>query len=409
MTAGAARSRAAPDATPSGLSQLGASQRERLDSVLGAGLVERGSVFVLSLEPIRDESGRKWEARKEQIWERVERSFTANLPVEDICMRIDDVSLVVAVASCSAYEGQARCVALLRELMGHFLGRSGNDDIRLSRVSGVRGDELVSDEIDILAPVDPRFRAPPAGAAAPAAAAPVPPEQWSPPLGGRVYAAPFTNMRGDPVEMQLHITPVWCLRRGAISSYAIRRVYPAFQQPRTDHDQEAADMKSALRMVEILKEYQTRGGVFALHAPVYFATAASRRSRVNLLGRCAPVLQIMRQVVIMEIEDVDFGIPQGRLQEAVAMSSPFVRAVMAGVREGERLNPYIRDSGFAGVTIDAGPAAGMPMNLGAMVSRARRLSPNVVVHNVRAADKAEAQLAAAGASHLSSAPDAPID
>lgn len=388
---------AQPGARPALMSQLGPSQRQQLDRALGAGLIERGSVFVLSLLPIREQSGRRWEVRKDQIWERVERTFSSNLPIEDVFLRVDEVSILVAVASCSAYEGQARCVALLREVMTHFLGRPGDEDIRLSRVTGMSGDDLVGEPIDILAPPEPRHcRAP----ASRGVTAPLPPHQWSPPLGGRSYAAPFTNMRGDAVEMRLHVVPVWCLRRGLISSYAIRRSYPHALPPKNDFDQEAADMQTVLRMVELLKEYRQRGGVFALHVPIHFATAGSRRSRVNLLGRCASVLQLMRQVIVLEIENLDDGIPQGRLQEALSMFSPFARAVMAGVRAGEQLNTSIRECRFAGIAIEADPTQSTFPSLKYLLARSRRITPNVVVHNIVSTPVVETQLTALGASHV---------
>lgn len=392
-----APSEAAPSgAGPAPISQLGPSQREQLDRALAAGLVERGSVFVLSLLPIREQSGQRWDLRKDQIWERVERTFSSSLPVEDVFLRADEVSIVVAIASCSAYEGQARCVALLREIMTHFLGRPGDESIRLSRVTGMAGGDLVGEPIDVHAPPDPRHCRPPASQGA---AEPVPPHQWNPPLGGRSYAAPFTNMRGEAVEMRLHVVPVWCLRRGLISSYAIRRSYP-HAPPQNDFDQEAADLQTILRMVELLNEYRQRGGVFALHVPIYFATAGSRRSRVSLLGRCAPVLQLMRQVIVLEIEHVDGGIPQGRLQEALSMFSPFARAVMAGIRAGEQLNTSIRECRFSGIAIEADPTQSTFPSLKYLLARSRRFTPNVVVHNVALTPVIENQLIALGASHV---------
>ena len=389
------------------VSRLSTSQREQLERVLGAGLVERGSVFVLSLAPIRDETGPKWEFRKEQVWERVERTLTANLPIEDVCLRVDDVSMMVAVNSCSVYEGQARCVTLLRQIMAYFLGREGDDDIRISRVTSISGSDLIGEPIDIRAAPDPRHRAAAPGVAA--GAGRLPPDKWTPPLAGRTYSAPFTSMRGEAVEMELRVTPVWCLRRGAISSYAIRRRFPHVKRPVSDHDQEAADKQTALKMVELLKEYAEFGGLFALHVPIYFATASSRRARVNMLGRCAPVLPLMRQVAIMEIEDIDDGVPYGRLKEAVAMLSPFVRAVMAGIGEGQRLNSQVRECGFAGVAVEAGPGPVMRPELKYLLAQARRATPNVLVHNANLPPEVEDRLPGMGVTHLSGRALATLD
>lgn len=387
-----------PDVTGA-VSRLNTSQREQLERVMGAGLVGRGSVFVLSLAPVRDETGAKWDFRKEQVWERVERTLTANLPIEDVCLRVDDISMMVAVNSCSAYEGQARCVTLLRQIMAHFLGREGDDDIRISRVTSIDGDHLIGEPIDIRAAPDPRYRA--SAVEAGVGAGHLPPDKWTPPLAGRTYAAPFTSIRGEAVEMELRVTPVWCLRRGAISSYAIRRRFPNANRPINDYDQEAADKQTAIRMVELLKEYAAFGGLFALHVPIFFATASSRRSRVNMLGRSAPVLPLMRQVAIIEIEGIDDGVPFSRMKEAVAMLSPFVRAVMAGVNEGQRLNTQIRDCGFAGVAVQAGPGPVMRPELKYLLAQARRVTPNVVVHDADLSPEVEARLPGLGVSHLS--------
>jgi len=379
-----------------GLSLLGVSQRERLDRMLSAGLVERGAVFVLSLAPIREQAVDRWEARRDLVWDRVDRTFSAGLAMEDLWLRLDEASLLVAVSSCPAYEAQSRCVALLRQIMAHFLGHAADESIRLSRVTSVSGESLTGEAIDLLAPTpaadeggtrDRRRRA----------------AAWEPPLAGRSYAAPFTDIRGRCVEMSLKVTPVWCLRRGVLSSYAIRRAFPPGQQPQNDFDQESADTETWRCMIGVVEEYRRMGGAFALHVPVHFATASSRRARINLLGLSTEVLPIMRQVLILQIEGVHDGIPQGRLHEAVSMMSPFARAVMAGVREGERLSPWIRQSGFAAVGLEAGPGGAVRAGLRGLIARTRRLTPNIVIHNVSPTPDIEARLAAVGATHFTAA------
>lgn len=375
---------------------LGPSQRERLERILSAGLVERGAVFVLSLEAIREQLASRWESRKEQVWEHVERTLANNLPVEDVFLRVDDTSMVVAVASSSAYEGQARCVVLLRRILNHFLGRSGDGDIKLSRVKGVEDGALISVAVDIQAPADPRHTTAP-GQRHPKV---VSPERWTPPLGGRRYAAPFTSMRGEEVALELRVAPVWCLRRGLISSYALRRVYPGAAQPQNDFDKEAADEQTVLRTVELLTEYNRFGGAFALHVPLHFSTASSRRSRIALLGLCSGVVSLMRQVVVLEVEEIGVGVPRGCLDEVVAMLRPFSRALVAGTRDVDGVNPHLREAGFRGAAIEASPACGLRLEMRSAVVRARRATPNVVVHNVAGGDTVEQELARLGASHF---------
>ena len=131
------------------------------------------------------------------------------------------------------------------------------------------------------------------------------------------------------------------------------------------------------------------------------STGSPRTGAQGPQGRCAPVLPLMRQVAIMEIEDIDDGVPYGRLKEAVAMLSPFVRAVMAGIGEGQRLNSQIRECGFAGVAVEAGPGPVMRPELKYLLAQARRASPNVLVHNAKLPPEVEDRLPGMGVTHLS--------
>lgn len=378
------------------LSEISATRRDQLERILDAGLVRQGRVFALSLGPIQRQLGARWEAKREQVWEAVERALSRRMPPPDVFMRVDDATVLAAVASASAYDGQVRCAEVLRGILNFFLGRSAEEDVEIARVSGLSDGMLSCEALDLAAPVPAAAPRPDAGRPAPGAQTGA---HWSPPLGGRSYAAPFFDRRGEPVPMVIEIAPVWRLDLGTVSAYALRRHLPARTPALNDDDREALDNATFDRLVTLLEEYQREGGMFALIAPVFFSTLSSRRSRLNLIGRCGPVLNVMRQAVIFEIEGLSGGIPAGRIRETAAMAGPFARCLTACVTDADQAEAVLREYAFHGVAVQAAQRPWGAEGLGRLISTVRRRTPNVMVHRVLTGDD-EDRLRALGASHL---------
>lgn len=374
---------------------ISASRQGQLDRILDAGLVKQGRVFSLSLKAIQEQLGPRWEQRKDHVWEALERALSRKMPPPDVFMRIEDTTVLAAIASSNAYDAQMKCAEVLRSVLTFFLGRSADEDVDISRVSGLQDGLLTCEAVDLTAP--PSALSAFDAAPEPDAAARTP-DQWTPPLAGRSYAAPFRDRRGEVVPMVLDVTAVWRLDDGIIGAYALRRRFPQRMGPLNDQEREQVDNATFDRLIELLEEYQREGGLFALIAPIYFETISSRRSRINLLGRCSNVISIMRQAVVLEIQGINSGMPHGRLQEAASMMRPFVHSTMANVMEGAVVESVMREYPFSALVAEVGGRSQGFDRLSYLLTAMRRRTRNVMVHRVP--PKAEAFVRSLGVTHI---------
>lgn len=356
------------------LSALSASRMEQLQRINDAGLVGQGRVFLLSLEPIKIQMGARWASRAEVIWEAVERSLHKNMPPPDSYVRMNDTSVIVAVASTNSFEGQIRCVEILRALLSYFLGRSADADIALSRISNIDGESLHAEPVDVTVPPSPPTGT--TGAPEPARR----PQDWTPPLTERRASGTINLSHHGPVSFEIDVVPVWRLDLETISAYALRLRLPAGLDRLSDLDHEAMGNLVVTHLIPILEDYQTEGGTFAIVVPVSFSVLSARRPRLALLNRCMGLKDVMRRAIILEITDLDAGIPSGLIMETVAMVRPFFRVITGMVRTAADVSAIYREAAFHGVALNWMP--NQSLHLETVLQAARRRTPNLIVHDV---------------------------
>lgn len=357
-----------------GLGELLTSRRDQLQRIKDAGLIDQGRAFLLSLQPIRAQMGSRWPQRSETVWEAVERALTKSMSPPDVFLRLNDTTVLVALASTDSYEGQTRCVTVLRTLLSFFLGRSADADVAISRISRIDGESVSA------SPVDLNARPPVGCGAASAGSLPRRPEDWIPPLTERKMSGVVSLSHYGDATYELDVVPVWRLDQETISAYAIRLRLPNHVQRLSDSDQEVLSHLTLDHMLPILEDYRKEGATFALLVPLAFATLSARRPRTALLSRCNGVRDVMRRAVIAEITELDSGIPVGLIRESVAMIKPFFRVITATVRTNIDVGSFYREVAFHGVAVVWPSSSTAPIQ--ALLGLARRRTPNVVVHDV---------------------------
>ena len=373
------------------ISELGTSRANVLERIVEAGMVAQGRVFALSLEPIRQQLGNRWAGRSDHVWDTVERALVKRMPAPDVFLRINEVTVLAAIASTDAYEGQVRCAEVLRSILAFFLGRSAEEDLGISRVSALSGGALSMEPVDLAAAPQPSTESPTS------AKSPVNPDRWVPPLAGRRLLSPFMSERQGLIRMHFEVVPVWRLDQGFIGAYALRRRLPCRIDSLTDFDKEQMDHKIVDHLVPLLQEYRRHRGAFPLIIPGTYSSASTRRPRMDLVERCSDVLDLMRSVVVMEIDGLSPGAPAGRLSETAAMMKPFFHVVTACVADTAQADTVFRGFAFRGLAIDAAKVP--PGRLDSLICAARRRTANVIVHDLKRQD--EARIAALGITHVS--------
>lgn len=379
------------------LTALGHKRQDQLDRVIEAGLPEQGRVFALSLEPIRNSLGPRWAGKRDQVWDAAERALGRRLPPPDVFLRIDETTFLSAIVSVDSYEAQVLCAEVLRDLLTFFLGRSADEDVVLTRVASLDGPNLVCERIDPFAPRPVQSAAPAVGGRTPR---PLDPSAWKPPLAGRRHTAQVATRAGALIDIELEVVPVWRLDHGTISAFRIARDLRQTDLVDNQADLETIDRATLDFLLPLLEEYRREGGVFALVVPLSFSTLSAARPRIAVLDRCAPVADLMRQVVILEIDGLDAGVPSGRLSETVAMVRPFFRSLLLQVSSTALLARAMREHPFSGLTINVPRLTGGVAELAALIRAARKYTRNLMVLGLPGRSNDET-LRAGGVSHVS--------
>lgn len=359
--------------SPVHLDALVVSRKDQLQRINDAGLVAQGRVFLLSLEPIKQQIGARWPHRSETVWEGVERALAKSMPPPDVFIRIHDTAVLVAVASTDSYEAQIRCIEVLRSLLTFFLGRTIDADIAMSRISSIQDGALSTEPVDLAALPTRSVELLNKSVARR-------PEDWTPPLTERRVAGTITLSHHGDADYTIDVAPVWRLDHETISAYAIRLRLPGVVERLSDLDHETLSGLVVDCLVPILEDYQREGGTFALIVPLPFSVLCARRPRLAILNRCAPLKRIMKSAVIVEISDLHAGVPPGLIRETVSMISPFVRVVTAAVKTPSDVSAIYREAAFHGVAMRW--RRGHTATLSAVLKAARRRTANLVVHDV---------------------------
>ena len=106
---------------------------EVLQRLASSRLTHGDGVVVIGLDAIRDRLGSRWDAKREQIWEGVERHLEHRLKPGDSHARIGDVELLLATES-TPQAAIGRGLYLLKELLVFFLGDQKPCDMKISQV-----------------------------------------------------------------------------------------------------------------------------------------------------------------------------------------------------------------------------------------------------------------------------------
>jgi hypothetical protein len=377
--------------------------RDALARLEGADVLRAGGANLIGLDAIRSKLGDRWPAKRSRVWEHVERDLEKRLAPTDMVLRLDEVNFLVAISGASRFAAQATCLHALKDVLQFFLGETRMTDIAVCAVSSVEGGVVTS------APLDPA--AIEREAAAPTvhdrALSDQAAEEWRPPLAGRTHLSNFFGVKRHPIEVRIAVEPVVNLRRDLVTSFLIDRdAVPGVTDPGDRLQVDAAVLTYA---VSLLQEHKARGGKLTLHLPVSYSSIASVKAREATLRMMRHMQSIARETALIEIDDLDAGIPPSRLLEVVSLIKPFCLGVLGRVRPTRKALDAVKGCGLKGLVLDADGGIGRTPAEDAIILRAfveagGVIAPNLIVHGL--ADPVMVDIAkAAGLTHASLEPD----
>jgi hypothetical protein len=380
-----------------------------LDRLSNPALLDAGLVNVIGLDAIRRKLGERWTIKRGQVWDHVERELERTLSPADIFLRMDDVSYSIAQPGSDRYAAQAVCFSILQDVLKFFLGELRIADIDVRMVSSIADGRLTSQPVDLTKLRRGPPVAPTEGTSAEqlAAATPGPlAEQapaaahWKPPLAGRSSVIELSAPKRGGFDLKLNVQSVWNLKRGLITSFLIEH---DGGRPAADvAELEEIDVATLVYASTLLEEHVEQGGPLTLHLPLSFTSLATQRTRQRLLSLTQSVREPMRHSVLLEIADLDPGIPPSRLIEVVGLMRSLWVGIIGRVKPTKAALAAVKGCGLRGVAISADQLAPQQPEFGgrlkAFAHLAREVSPNLLIHGLpdpRLIDAA----AAAGFSH----------
>ena len=358
------------------------SARETLDRIRASGVLTTGAVNMIGLDSIRRQLGDRWAAKKGRVWEHVEQEFQRKLGPGDIAVRIDDVSYLIAVPSTPGFAAQALCLSILQEVLKFFLGEIRSGDIAVSVVTDLTDGAIVSTPIDLARMARARAAGRPASGAEDLSEKPTP--AWRPPLAGRTSVVELALPKREPFDIRLTVEPVWNLRRGLIMSFLIER--SGVPLGADAGELEAVDVATFAYASTLLEESADQGGPLTLHVPVSFSSLATQHARLKLLKLTQSVREAMRACMLIEICNLDAGVPPSRLIETVGLVRSLCAGVVGRVRPSKPALAAVKACGLRGVAVEA-PLLGLsqgdaPARLKAFAIAAQTVSPNLIIHGL---------------------------
>jgi hypothetical protein len=288
----------------------------------GSPLLADGRINVIALDPIADRLGERWEHRREQVYEHLERALARKLAATDFFLRVSDTVYLVAQPSAGCYAAQGLCVRALDEVVAFFLGPGPRQDVQVHKVTDLETDKIVAVPIDRhQATFDEDRPLMPSLAEMRADSTLLSPARWS----------PFTASNGIHVRVSCTLEPVFEVKRHTRIGYRLRRrvLDTRTEQPLTmqqlSHltraDLLRIDMATIARGMARLESAGDDEHQLSLIVPVSFVTLTNVEGRHLIAEAFARLRDVVLKGVICEICDIE-AVPHVALLQAASLIRP---------------------------------------------------------------------------------------
>jgi len=372
-----------------------------LRGLVATGTLTSQNLNLISLEAIRTSFGPRWPAKRDIIWNQVERFLRHQFRGDDLVMKLDEVTALVAQPSCSKFAAQTRCAQVAQDLIQFFLGADAAGGV------GVQTVEQVTEEGVVGRPLPaPQMRAALMGRD---------PSVWA-----REVAGPLPRLvrQGRDLEVIAELAPLLALHAAkadvgyAVETQAIdkstgRALTRGERLTLLSSDMTGLDLKVLRAAFE--KRQQLPHAPAPIVAPVSQTTLTNSTLRYALFQAVGQLTPAERQSFIWEIVDLEPGAPQGRLVELVTLARPMCRGVICNTTLTRANAEKLKQAGATiSVSLPSNVTEASLLALGPSLSTALRLIPAVLVHGVPA--RLLPVAAFVGATHCTATPSTtPVD
>jgi hypothetical protein len=326
----------------------------RFTQLEGLPIVDDGRVSAIALDPIADRLGERWEARKQQVYEHLERALNRKLAATDFFLRVSDTVYLVAQPNAGKFGAQALCVRALDEVVSFFLGPGIRQDVLVHKVTDLRKAEVVAVPLDPVQVAEGEARETRRLAAYQEA-------RDDPHLLSPARWSPFVASNGINVRVSCTLEPVFEVKRHTRIGYRLRRrvLDTATEQPLSVQqlahlsrgDLLRIDMATIARGMARLSAEEASESALSLIVPVSFITLSNVEGRHLIASAFSRVRENVLKGVICEICDIE-AVPHVAMVQAVAMIKPHALFVVGHLEtESPQALGSLKDTGLKALSI----------------------------------------------------------
>lgn len=329
-------------------------------------LVAEDKIHLISIEAVREALGSRWPARRAQVCETVQLQFRKYLAPSDTCVAVDDALFLIATPGVNANTGQGLCFRGLKEVLTYFLGEVRPSAVKVHLVSSVAGGVVVGRQLPVseLEVAETQAFEPP------------PPRQAPPPAAEETW--PLTAIGGRDLRVSCVLDPIISVSLWGLAGY---RLSGRIVDAETGKPIEAQDRRRLLPRDFIAVDLGTfaraesrLAGRRPDEAPllviqISFAVLSSLSARSTIVTRLTGMKAAARRRVIIEVADMEGGLPSGRLAEVVAVLNPLCKGVWAQIQPIAEAITNAETARVAGVAVRAEDFGDTPEQLASGLAR----------------------------------------
>lgn len=309
----------------------------------------RGLVYLIELDSLRRQFGKKWDLIAGNIHETVRGTVESHMSATDACTPYTDTSYLVVYARSSRREIQLKCSLIARELARKLIGtEAAYNEIRIKRAAVDDAGRIAFNEVaDIGTAVNGPSDRPSVKDERRLIAEP---QLWTDDVidrdGIRFIYRPLLTLRGMVVSTYI------CLAVKQDSAGFFFSGYELLPDPFNALQITDLDLLTLATAATELSCMAETGTKALLSLPVHFETIANNRNRTRHIDYCRKHLKKYADRLVFELVGLPEGVPQVRLVELVGMLRPLARAVIARFMMDRKSFDLCRSAGLHAVGVD---------------------------------------------------------
>jgi hypothetical protein len=328
----------------------------------------QGRAYLIHLDYLIRQLGRKWEAKRDLVFNHLKTSFERKFQEPNWCIAVNDDSFLAVILTLGEHKGALSAAELWLGAGQFFVGD----------VSAVNPPlfEAIADDVDRmrLTPIDPntyfdRAEARPLqSAAAPLPTAdPEPLPKQANSVGtmtaghNRSAVGVILTVGGHNLRVASAIEPVFEMKKLAMIGHRFEAVVTEantnYQMDAralanldwTDREQiDLANIEQGVKLLQMRSPDQRR---MVMVVPAAFSTFASAKARSRIVPIVTAAARQMGLKVLFEIRHLN-GVPPGRITEVASLLKPHCMTAMGHATAEPRAIAALKGCGLAGACLD---------------------------------------------------------